>query len=113
MNSQTLSSRADLELAEAALREVLIADFGQDAAPDVMSLNRMLVHILNMQEAIATSPELANVAKRLGDFALTTTRMVGRNPEVASKLTRLSQLLGVASARLREPMGVAEGEASG
>ena len=31
MNSQTLSSRADLEFAEAALREVLISEFKQEA----------------------------------------------------------------------------------
>ena len=104
MNSQTMSSRADLEFAEAALREVLIGEFKQDASADARSLDRMLVHIVNMHEAISTSPERhANVAKRLGDFAITTTRMASRNPDVASKLTRLSQALGAASSRLNPP----------
>jgi hypothetical protein len=103
MNSQTLSSRADLEFAEAALREVLVSEFKQEAKADAESLDRMLVHIVNMHEAISTSPERhANVAKRLGDFAVTTNRMAGRNPVAASKLTRLSQALGTASLRLSE-----------
>jgi hypothetical protein len=104
MNSQTLSSRADLEFAEAALREVLISEFKQEAKADAESLDRMLVHIVNMHEAISNSPERhANVAKRLGDFAVTTNRMAGRNPVAASKLTRLSQALGNASQRLSTP----------
>ena len=103
MNSQTLSSRADLEFAEAALRDVLISEFKQEAKADAESLDRMLVHIVNMHEAISNSPERhANVAKRLGDFAVTTNRMAGRNPVAASKLTRLSQALGNASMRLSE-----------
>ena len=102
MNSQTLSSRADLEFAEAALREVLIGEFRRDARADAMSLDRMLVHIVNMRAAIDTSAEQhANVAKRLGDFALSTTRMAGRHPDAAPRLTRLSQALGAASQRLR------------
>jgi len=103
MNSQTVSSRADLEFAEAALREVLIGEFKEDGRADARSLDRMLVHIVNMHEAISRSPEnYANVAKRLGDFAVTTTRMANRNPDVAPKLTRLSQALGAASQRLSE-----------
>jgi hypothetical protein len=103
MNSQTLSSRADLEFAEATLREVLISEFKQEAKADAESLDRMLVHIVNMHEAISNSPERhANVAKRLGDFAVTTNRMAGRHPDAAPKLTRLSQALGNASQRLSE-----------
>jgi len=103
MNSQTLTSRADLEFAEAALRDVLLEEFTQDAKAEAMSLGRMLVHIVNMHEAIGTSPDThANVAKRLGDFAITTTRMANRIPDAAAKLYRLSQALGVASSRLSE-----------
>jgi len=109
MNSHTLSSRVDLEFVEAALREVLVEEFKRDARSDAMSLDRMLVHIVNMHEAISTSPERhANVAKRLGDFAVTTTKMASRNPDAASKLTRLSEALGAASQRLSEPTDVAE-----
>ena len=66
-----------------------------------MSLDRMLVHIVNMRAAIGVSAEHhANVVKRLGDFAFSTTRMAGRHPDAAPRLTRLSQALGAASLRL-------------
>jgi len=101
MTSQALSSRADLEFAESALRDVLVGEFKEEAMPDARSLGRMLVHLVNMHEAICTSSEShANVAKRLGDFALTTTRMANRNPQAATKLKRLSQVLDTASSRL-------------
>jgi hypothetical protein len=101
MNSQTLSSRADLEIAEVALRDLLVEDFNQETKGDVTSLNRMLVHLVNMHEALSTSPDRhINVAKRLGDFALTTTKIAGRHPQAAFKLTRLSAALRAASERL-------------
>jgi hypothetical protein len=113
MNSQTTSSRADLEVAEAAIRDILIGDFKEDAKADAMSLNRMLIHIVNMQEAISTSPETrVNVAKRLGDFASATTRMASRNPDAAPKLSRLAEALGIASARLSESFGTANAPSS-
>jgi hypothetical protein len=102
MYSQTPSPRADLQIAEAALREVLVEAFKQDAKADAMSLDRMLVHIVNMYEAIDTSPDrLANVAKRLDDFATTTARMADRNPAAAPKLSKLSEALRATSVRLR------------
>jgi hypothetical protein len=101
MNSQTLSSRADLEFAEATLRQVLAGPF-QDAKSDAMSLQRMLVHLVNMHQAISMSPERhLNVAKRLGDFATTVARMASRNPEAAPMLTKLSETLRAAGVRLR------------
>jgi hypothetical protein len=101
MNSQTLSSRADLEFAEATLRQVLVAQF-HDAKTDAMSLHRMLVHLVNMHQAISMSPERhANVAKRLVDFATTVARMASRNPEAAPMLTKLSDILRSAGVRLR------------
>jgi len=101
MNSQALSSQADLEFAENALREVLLEEFKDESRPDAKSLGRMLVHLVNMRETIGTSPEVStNVAKRLGDFAATTTRMADRNPEAAPKLMRLAQALDTASSRL-------------
>jgi len=79
----------------------LMGEFKEEAMPDARSLGRMLVHLVNMHEAICTSSEShANVAKRLGDFALTTTRMANRNPQAATKLKRLSQVLDTASSRL-------------
>src|SRR6187200_2663074 len=92
MNSQTASSRAELEFAEVALRDILSREFAADAKGDARSLSRMLVHLVNMHEAICISPDRhANVAKRLGDFAGMTSRMASRHPVVASKLTRLSE----------------------
>jgi hypothetical protein len=105
MNSQTLSSRADLEIAEVALRDLLVEDFRQEAKGDATSLNRMLIHLVNMHEALSTSPDRhINVAKRLGDFAQTTSKMAGRHPQAASKLTRLSDALRAASERLHETL---------
>lgn len=101
MNAQALLSRADLEFAEAALREVLVGEFRQDARADASSLDRMLIHLVNMREAINTSPaRYADVARRLGDFEINTTRMASRNPDAAPALTRLSQALGAAKMRL-------------
>ena len=68
MNSQASSSRADLEFAEVTLRDILIGEFGVEANADAKSLGRMLIHLVNMQEAICISSEChANMAKRLGD----------------------------------------------
>lgn len=103
MNSQTMTSRADLELAEVALRDALGAEFHEDSKSDATSLGRILVHLVNMNRALSTSPEVhANVAKRLGDFAVSTSKMADRNPEAAPKLERLAEAFRSASARLRE-----------
>ena len=103
MNSQLATSRADLELAEAALREVLVSDFQHEAKADGTVLSHMLVHLVNMNVAIADSPGLHhNVVKRLGDFALTSTRMASRNPAATEKLERLADALRTASMRLNE-----------
>ena len=108
MDSQLMSSRADLEIAEAALRDVLVEEFQDEAKPEAKSLGRMLVHLVNMHEAIGTSPERhANVAKRLSDFAITTTRMANRSPEAAPKLKRLAQALDTASSRLGQSVAAA------
>ena len=102
MNSQISSSRADLEFAEVALRIVLVEEFRDEARADATSLDRMLVHLVNMHEAISLSPERhSNVAKRLDDFATTTLRMADRNPEAATKLSSLAEALRMASERLQ------------
>jgi hypothetical protein len=103
MNSQILSSRADLEHAEALLREVLVRDFESNSTGDAGSLARMLVHVVNIHHAVSTSPErLSNAAKRLGDFAVVTARMTTRNPDAAPNLNRLAHALRTASERLTE-----------
>ncbi|HEX6397805.1 MAG TPA: hypothetical protein VFZ95_10300 [Steroidobacteraceae bacterium] len=102
MNSHTSTSRAELELAEVALREILRSDFTANAKSDATSLGRILVHVVNMQQAISISPERhANVAKRLDDFAVSTAKMASRNPEVAPKLSRLADTFRAAGERLR------------
>jgi uncharacterized damage-inducible protein DinB len=101
MNSQTSVSRAELEVAEVTLRGVLVEEFRQEAKADAQSLDRMLKHLVNMNGAISSSPEThANVAKRLVDFANTTTRMADRNPEAAPQLAKLAEALRKASERL-------------
>ena len=103
MNSQTSCSRAELEFAEVALRAVLASELAKVGKADATSLQRMLHHIVNMNLAISTSPERhANVAKRLGDFAVATARMARRNPDAAARLTRLSDVLRTAGSRLHE-----------
>jgi hypothetical protein len=102
MNSQTLSSRADLEIAEVALRDSLL---DLDPKGDGTSLRRILVHLVNMHEALSSSPEShSNVAKRLGDFAVTTARMATKHPQAAAKLERLSDALRAAGERLSEQL---------
>lgn len=103
MNSQTCLTRAELEFAELRLRDVLVEEFRNEAKADALSLDRILGHLVNMNEAISTSPERhANVAKRLGDFAAMTSRMARRNPASAAKLARLSEALRAVISRIRE-----------
>ncbi len=101
MNSQTSTTRAELELAEVALRDILRGDFTTTAKSDATSLSRILVHVVNMHQAISISPERhATVAKRLGDFAVSTSKMASRNPEAAPKLEQLSGFFRAAGERL-------------
>lgn len=106
MNSQTSISRAQLEHAEALLRDVLLADFQRDAKGDAVSLGRMLVHIVNIHRAVSIYTDRhANAAKRLGDFAAATSRMTVRNPASATKLGRLVKAFRAASLGLRDGPG--------
>jgi|SRR5690349_3280813 len=101
VNSQTSTTRAELELAEVALRDILRGDFTANSRSDATSLGRILVHVVNMHQAISISPERhANVAKRLGDFAVSTSKMASRNPEAAPQLERLSGFFRAAGERL-------------
>jgi hypothetical protein len=106
MDSHTSTSRAELELAEVTLRGVLGEEFRKEARADAQSLDRMLKHVVNMNGAISESPEThANVAKRLNDFAITTSRMAERHPDAAPQLHRLAEALQKASERLRGKPG--------
>ena len=101
MNSRTSISRAQLEHAEALLRDVLLADFQRDAKSDAVSLGRMLIHIVNIHRAVSIYTDRhANAAKRLGDFAAATSRMTARYPASATKLARLVKCFRAASVGL-------------
>ena len=101
MNTETQSSREPLEQAEQLLRDVLSTDFEEKEKSDAASLARMVVHIVNMQKVVDSSSDVrANAAKRLGDFAITTTRMASRNPDNAVRLSRAAEALRVASTQL-------------
>ena len=104
MNSQVTISRSRLEHAEALLREVLIKDYDDERTGEAGSLGRILVHIVNMQQAVSTSSEgHVNVAKRLGDFAQIMTRVNPPNPDSAARLTRLADALESAKVGLESP----------
>jgi uncharacterized damage-inducible protein DinB len=109
MNAQTSMSRAHLEQAEVMLRDVLAHDFAEESGGDSGSLGRMLVHIVNIQRAVSTSTDAhANAAKRLVDFAETTTRMTARKPESAQRLGKLADTLRAASSGLHESLAAEE-----
>jgi hypothetical protein len=102
MNSQDSTSRARLEYAEALLRDALAHDFDEDTKGDAASLNRILVHMVNMQRAIGgPSDAQENVAKRLADFGQVMTRMNKRRPSASVRLARLSDALKLASSSFR------------
>lgn len=106
MNSPEILSRADIENAEGLLRSVLLDDLADGESGDAGSLQRMLAHLVNIHLAVSTSNDRnANAAKRLEDFAVTTTRMAARLPRSAAKLSRLSTALRAASARVRNSDG--------
>jgi hypothetical protein len=102
MDSRTSISRGRLEHAEGLLREVINRDFEAESTGDAGSLNRILVHIVNMNRVVSTSSsDNLNVAKRLGDFAHVMERVSPPTPESAARLTRLASALNSASEALK------------
>jgi hypothetical protein len=101
MDSRIAISRARLDQAEALLREVLVRDFEESQPAQAGSLGRMLVHLVNMNQAVSTSTDgHANVAKRLGDFATATSRIRVPDADSAARLERLVAALKLAKAGL-------------
>ena len=101
MTSQTLAPSALLEQSEALLREVHVRDFAGASGGDGGSLERMLVHLVNIHRAVSVSAAgHDNAAKRLGDFALTMDRLAQRKPESAANLARVASILRAASTGL-------------
>ncbi len=109
MQTNIAAYQADIESAQASLRNVLVGDFRESATVEAGSLARILTHVENIQRAIAESPACHdNAAKRLGDFADITLRMESRFPKWAEKFSAASKSLRAASVRLRDSARVAD-----
>src|SRR3954468_9289161 len=110
MDSRTSISRGRLEHAEGLLREVIDRDFDAKLTGEGGSLNRILVHIVNMNRVVRTSSgENMKVAKPLGNFAHVRETMSPPTPESAARPTRLASALNSASEALKpEPAEKAE-----
>jgi hypothetical protein len=102
-SSPTPSASADIHNAEETLREVLASGLREEASDSANSLERMLIHLVNMQRAIETTPaSFSNVAKRLKDFSATASQMAAKHPVSAGKLEKLSEALRTASSTTLE-----------
>lgn len=105
METKLQTEHPDLDLAQSTLRDVLGEEFRKNAGSEAGSLDRILIHVGNIRNAIEESPEcLANAAKRLGDFAEVTSRMRSKYPESSTELTSASQALRAASVRLLDSL---------
>ncbi len=101
MNTATPSPQADIHVAELALRDVLAGEIREEARDVANSLDRMLVHVVNMKSAVESTPAShTNVAKRLKDFSVTTARLAAKHPKSAVKLERLSEAFRDAGAQV-------------
>jgi hypothetical protein len=101
MDSRIAISRSRLDHAEALLREVLVRDFDGTRPAEGGSLGRMLIHIVNMNRAVSLSEGgHENVAKRLGDFAVTTSKITVPDSDSAERLARLVAALKLAKSGL-------------
>jgi hypothetical protein len=103
MDTRLSISRARLETAEALLREVLAEDYDGEQTSEARTLGRMLVHIVNMHQAVSNSTvDDANVARRLGDFAKSMSRVTPPTEESGVRFKRLTDALISAKAGLEE-----------
>lgn len=76
-----------LNHAEMQLREICATPARLDPAIDAGSLNRMLVHIRNINASVCTSTrDHVNAAKRLSDFAATLGRMASKSTSIDADL---------------------------
>ena len=103
MDTRLSISRARLEHAEALLREVLAEDYDGEQTSEARTLGRMLVHIVNMHQAVSASTvDDVNVARRLGDFAKSMSRVTPPTEESGVRFKRLADALISAKAGLEE-----------
>ena len=95
MSDTTQTQTNPLDHAEVQLREICESHSQFDEAIDTGSLNRMLVHIRNINASVSTSTrDHVNAAKRLSDFATTLGRLATKSPLDAELATRISNLAG-------------------
>jgi hypothetical protein len=95
MSDTTQIQTNPLDHAEVQLREICESHSQFDEAIDTGSLNRMLVHIRNINASVSTSTrDHVNAAKRLSDFATTLGRLATKSPLDAELATRISNLAG-------------------
>lgn len=91
-----------LNHAEAQLREICATPARLDAAIDAGSLNRMLVHIRNINASVCSSTrDHVNAAKRLSDFAAALGRMASKSSidaELAARIEHVAATLRDAGA---------------
>jgi hypothetical protein len=89
-----------LNHAEAQLREICKSHARLDDAIDAGALNRMLVHIRNINASVCSSTrDHVNAAKRLSDFAATLGRMAGKSTSIDADL---AARIGNVAATLRD-----------
>jgi hypothetical protein len=101
---------AAIQNAEHLLREVLDAGLRDQATDAANSLERILVHVKNMQQALESNPGCRlNVVKRLRDFSATTAKMASNYPQSASGLTTLTETLKSAAATVADDTRTADG----
>jgi hypothetical protein len=95
MSDTTQIQQNPLDHAELQLREICESHAQFDDAIDTGSLNRMLVHIRNINASVSASTrDHVNAAKRLSDFATTLGRLATKSPLDAELATRISNLAG-------------------
>jgi hypothetical protein len=105
MSDTTQIQENPLVHAELQLREICESHAQFDEAIDTGSLNRMLVHIRNINASVSASTrDHVNAAKRLTDFSVTLGRLATKssalNAELAMRIATLAGTLRNAGAEI-------------
>jgi hypothetical protein len=105
MSDTTQIQENPLDHAEMQLREICESHAQFEETIDTGSLNRMLVHIRNINASVtASTRDHVNAAKRLSDFATTLGRLATKSSpldaELASRITNLAGTLRNAGAEI-------------
>lgn len=105
MSDTTQIQNNPLDHAELQLREICESHAQFEEAIDAGSLNRMLVHIRNINASVSASTrDHVNAAKRLTDFSVTLSRLATKcsalNAELAMRISNLAGTLRDAGAEI-------------